>query len=123
MFTSPSELDAHLRHGDTHDIFVYDGVDREVVLRNDCRAYPLHVQATFVDEAAGPALDAFATRCKDQYGASFGSSIPGSRTSRLLGVASKVGLYAPLDTVEVHFYKDAPREDRRQIIGWLVGRS
>jgi len=102
---------------------VYDGADREVVLRNDCRAYPLHVQATFEDETAGPILSGFAARCENRYGASFSASIPGSRTSRLPGVAGKVGLYAPLDTVEVHFYKDAPHEDRRRIIGWLVGTS
>jgi hypothetical protein len=82
------------------------------------------VQATFEDdEAAGPILDEFAARCENRYGTSFSASIPGSRTSRLPGVASKVGLYAPLDTAEVHFYKDAPRKDRRRIIGWLVGTS
>jgi len=100
---------------------VYDGPDREVVLRNDCRSYPLRVRATF-EEAIGT-LDAFAERCEEQFGVSFSSSIPGSRTSRLPGIASKVGVYAPLDTVEVHFYKEAPREDRRRIIGWLVGAS
>jgi hypothetical protein len=99
---------------------VYDGPDREVVLRNDCRAYPLRVQATFADDAADHAFDAFAGHCREVYDASFASSIPGSRTSRLPGVASKVGLYAPLDTIEVHFYKDASRADRRRVLGWLV---
>jgi hypothetical protein len=101
-------------------VFVYDGADREVVLRNDCRAYPLRVQATFAGDEPGPQLDRFAERCRSVYGASFESTVPGARTARLPTVASKVGVYAPLDTIEVHFYKEAPREDRRRVIGWLV---
>lgn len=102
---------------------MFDGADREVVLQNDCRSYPLRVQATFAEDGSGSALSAFADHCRERYEVSFTSSIPGARKGRLPGVASKVGIYAPLDTVEVHFYKDAPRADRRRIIGWLVGGS
>lgn len=120
VFTSPSKLRRHLEEGGTHDVFVYDGPDREVVLRNDCRSYPLKVRAVFVESRATASIDAFARRCCETYSISFASSIPGAKTSRLPGVASKVGLFRPLDTVEVHFYKDAPRRDRRRIIQWLV---
>lgn len=99
---------------------MYDGPDREVVLRNDCRSYPLRVQATFEENASEQTLNTFVEHCQEKYEGSFKSSIPGSRKSRLPGIASKVGVYAPLDTVEIHFYKDAPRRDRRCIIGWLV---
>jgi hypothetical protein len=123
VFTSPSELDAHLQNGDKHDIFVYKGPDREVVLRNDCRSYPLRIQATFEEEVSEHVLTAFVGHCREAFEVSFRSSIPGSRKSRLPGIASKVGVYAPLDTIEVHFYKDACREDRRRVIGWLVQAS
>lgn len=65
-------------------------------------------------------LDPLTECCQEVYGVSFASSIPGARPSCLPGVASKVGIYDPLDTIEVHFYKDSRRTDRRRIIDWLV---
>lgn len=38
VFTSPRELDAPLRVGDRHDVFLHDGGDRDVMLKVDCRS-------------------------------------------------------------------------------------
>lgn len=102
---------------------MYRSPDREVVLRNDCRSYPLRVQATFDADVSETALNKFVGDCQEQYEVSFDTSIPGSRRGRLPGIASKVGVYAPLDTIDIHFYKDAPRKDRRRVIHWLVESS
>lgn len=96
---------------------------REVVLENDCRSYPLRVRASFETQVASASIDAFQKRCERQYGCTFRSSIPGAQKTRIPEVAVKVGLYHTLDTVEVHFYKDSPRADRRRLIGWLVHTS
>lgn len=118
-FSSPDKLDDHLSGGEEHDVFVYRSAGREVVLENDCRSYPLRLRATFQNNAQA-ALDAFADRCRAVYGIAFRASLPGALQTRIPGVAVKIGLYAPLDTLEVHFYKDAPRADRRRVMGWVV---
>lgn len=119
VFTSAADLDAHLERGKKHDVFVFDGTDRQVVLKNDCRTYPLHLQATF--KAGGErAVNAFVDWCCDTFGVEFTATIPGAQQARIPGLAVKVAAYAPLDTVEVHFYKSSPRADRRHVIDRLV---
>lgn len=101
-------------------MFVYQGATREVVLENDCRAYPLRVRATFEADAAAGAISAFQAQCEYRYGCAFRTPLPGAEHARIPQVAVKIGLYRALDTVEVHFYKDSPHADRRRLIGWLV---
>lgn len=103
-------------------MFVYRGTTREVVLENDCRAYPLRVRATFEAHAA-EAIAAFQAQCEHQYGCAFRTALPGAEHARIPQVAVKIGLYRALDTVEVHFYKDSPHADRRRLIGWLVAAN
>lgn len=97
-------------------MFVFDDDACQVVLENDCRRYPLRLRATWADDAAADALDAFASWCRDVFGASFDRPLPGARQTRIPGVAVKIGLYPTLDTLEVHFYKSSDRRDRREVI-------
>lgn len=122
VFTSRDDLIQSLRDADTHEVFRYVDDEREVVLRNDCRSYPLRVQATFAADEADERLADFLERCREAFEVTFRASLPGKKTARIPGVASKIGVYGPLDTVEVHFYKDASRPPRRRVIEWLVGR-
>jgi len=119
VFTSAADLDAHLDRGAKHDVFVFEGADRQVVLKNDCRTYPLHLQATFKGDAED-AVDAFVDWCCETFGVEFAATIPGAKQARIPGLAVKVAAYAPLDTVEVHFYKSSPRPARRHVIEKLM---
>lgn len=62
---------AGLQEGDTHDVFVYRGLDQEVVLRNDCRSYPLKVRTVYQENITGPSIRAVAGGCREMYGVSF----------------------------------------------------
>lgn len=124
QFRSPSELDQHLSCGSKEDTFEYVGGDRVVRLYNDCRRFPLRLEADFLDsvptEEVEAALYAFVTRMRSTFGANFRPHIGASLQARVPELAVKVVVFFSLGRVEVVFRKRSPREQRQQVIEWLI---
>lgn len=115
--TSPDKLAAHLQASGEHDVFTYRQADREIVLDNDCRAYPLRVRATY---ERSDVLNAFKKHCESTYGVCFRQSLPDAEVTRLPGLIVKLGLYYSLSTIQLHFYKNSDLVERRHFIEWLL---
>lgn len=124
QFRSPSELDQHLSCGSKDDTFEYIGEDRVVQLHNDCRRFPLRLEATFREsvpsEEVEAALYAFVTRMRMAFGANFRPHIGASLQARIPNLAVKVVVFFSLGRIEVVFRKRSPKEQRRQVIEWLI---
>jgi hypothetical protein len=117
-------MDRHLSCGSKEDTFEYIGEDRVVRLYNDCRRFPLRLEADFRDsvptDEVEAALYAFVTRMRSTFGANFRPHIGASLQARIPQLAVKVVVFFSLRRVEVVFRKRSPKEQRRRVMEWLI---